>query len=243
MDADGISVIIERFDIVQCLAGGENDKRGIASATDQSRSTVYRGLQELIDAGFVEDGGRKELTPLGRSVNRSVGHLVDECELFKRREQLVSSLAELTSNPDETVLDPSVVRSFDVTRSQPHAPNRAVSEFTDLLTDKTMESGSFPVMYPEWASVITEELGKPTSSVGLLLKPSIVENYRETLVDIEEDETVKSEKIPDSVGVCRFGPSESVSVLVCGPQGVAMHANSTDPDAIREITTPTGSDL
>lgn len=52
---DLLGLLVKRYDIINCLSEGINDKRKLENATDLSRSALNEALKELRENGLITE--------------------------------------------------------------------------------------------------------------------------------------------------------------------------------------------
>ncbi|WP_435365650.1 hypothetical protein [Haloarchaeobius sp. DYHT-AS-18] len=138
--SDVLSVLNKRNDILTYVVRGMSDRREMAKRATQSKTTVYRALEQLEEAGLVTVEDREyRPTELGRWASTRYSKLSEDMAEVIGHEKLVSDL--------QLPLEPDLFRSgktIHSTKHTPHAANRALVEFVRSTSTVTAVTPTVP---------------------------------------------------------------------------------------------------
>jgi predicted transcriptional regulator len=119
-------VLRKRAPILELLADAPRDQRDLRDELGVSRSTVYKSLQELTDAGFVtERDGRYVLTGFGRLAWQR------HDEYLARLRRLDAGRRVLETLPSDRQFPPSLFERGRIIVPGRHAPERPLDRLSD----------------------------------------------------------------------------------------------------------------
>lgn len=138
-----IRTLTKRGHLMERIVTGPTDRRDLVEEVEESRATVYRGLDQLAERGLVtERAGTYRPTSLGRLV----------FDQYRRCRDVVSSLHAaddvLQSVPADELPDPELFLTADVTLPHRHAPMRLVDRIVATLEGASEFSVLSPVVRP-----------------------------------------------------------------------------------------------
>jgi predicted transcriptional regulator len=127
----GIEVVERRTELLDAIADRPRDQRDLREAVGVSRSTVYKTLRELCEAGLVvETDGIYRLTQYGRLLRRSHDSYQGRLARLSRAEPVLSAL------PADLLVPLEFVTRARVHTAERHAPERPF-EALESLTGRT----------------------------------------------------------------------------------------------------------
>lgn len=111
---DTTETLAKRVDLLRAITSGTTDRSTLARESEYSRTTVYRGLDQLEAAGVVmEHGGEVTLTAFGALI---VPQFIEWCGYAETVESMEEVLSLL---PSGVVPGPDVIETFELEASQP----------------------------------------------------------------------------------------------------------------------------
>lgn len=157
-----IELINERRKIMDVIINQHPDRPELVDLLDVSRSTVYRILDNLIDAGLIKEEGRSYYpTPIGTIIFDYLSDLLDIVEKANEAKPLLDKL-------DMEEIDPIVLKKADITISTRHSPDKPYQMIDELLHDASKVNILTPVISPR----ISQSLRKlgPDGEISLILE-------------------------------------------------------------------------
>lgn len=152
--ADGLADVLEtRAPLLAALADGPRDKRDLRDELGVARSTVYKGVRQLVSLGLVrETGGAYELTAYGclaheqhRTYREQLGRLAEAR----------SVLEELPASVD---LPQTFLADATVVTADRHAPERPLSAFDSMVDGAHLIRSLSPVAIPRYMSDLHDDV-------------------------------------------------------------------------------------
>lgn len=221
-----------RWPFLEQLLDGPLDRRDLQDALDVSRSTSYKAVRELEEAGLVErTAGDYALTLKGRLLAAEHRRYLTVVESICRPESLLDLL------PSDTEFDAAVLVGSDVRIADRHAPGMLVREIERIVTDATALKGTAPVVIPEYVELFREGIIERGLTADLVFAAPVLEHlfevYREPfLAAFEGDLDVRrtEEELPFGL-ILVEEPSPTVAVVVYGPSGELAGLVENDSEA------------
>lgn len=132
-------VALSRESLLRAAALEPRTKRELTAAVDSSRSTVDRGVRELLDAGLVaRRDGRYEATIAGECALEAV-------ESFHRRMEEVGGAVDVLNHlPADTPLDSTFLDGADVHATTPEMPDGVLQRLFDSVEEASSLRGVAP---------------------------------------------------------------------------------------------------
>jgi len=227
-------LLARRERVLGVLATGPMDQRDLRDALDVSRSTAYKALRELEEAGLVArtGDGRYRLTQFGSLA-------------YRRHSEYVAAVGRLTAArtvvetlPDDLLVPLAFVERGHAVVASPHAPERPL----DRLDEETDRSNDYrvlsPIAVPRFLPEIHEQVAEGDLVVELLVERGAVEYLREydrldDALDTDGFGLFRTDE-PIEFGVLACDDRETAALFAYGPQGgVAGMFVSDDPAAYR----------
>ena len=133
--------LLRRAPVLEACRDGRRSRRGIESATDKSRATVYRATTELEEADLLEkDSGGYRTTPRGAALSHAVERFESELEAIERLSPLFDVVAhpELLSNV-RLLADADVIVATSDNRYR--AADRGLELWKDSASARSVRTG------------------------------------------------------------------------------------------------------
>lgn len=164
-----------RGGVLDALAPGPMDQRELREEVGVSRSTAYKSLRELEEAGLIRqaDDGRYRLTQYGSLVHRRHSEYVARLGRLAAAEPVVESL------PADPAVPLAFVERGHAVVASPHAPERPLERLdaeSDLSHDYRVLS---PIAVPRFLPDIHDRVERDDLVVELLVGVGAVEYLRE----------------------------------------------------------------
>jgi predicted transcriptional regulator len=144
--ADGLADVLRtRASLLAALADEPRDKRALRDELGVARSTVYKGVRQLVSLGLVrKTSGAYELTAYGR-----IAH-----EHHHRYRDRLATLAEarsvLADLPASVDLPPAFLADGTVVTADQYAPERPLSAFESVAAEPARIRSMSPVAIPRY---------------------------------------------------------------------------------------------
>ena len=163
--------LARRERVLDALAGRPSDQRDLRNALDASRSTVYKALRELADAGLVRqaDDGRYRLTQYGSLVHRRHSAYVARIDRLEAARRVVEAL------PADLLVPLALAERGRPVSASSHAPERPLDRLdteANLSSDYRVLS---PIAVPRFLPDIHERVERGDLVVELLVASDAVE--------------------------------------------------------------------
>jgi len=211
--------LARRERVLGALGAEPMDQRELRDELDVSRSTAYKSLRELEEAGLVrQDGnGHYRLTQYGSLVHRRHAEYVARISRLRAARTVVEAL------PDDLLVPLAFVERGQFEIASPHAPERPLERLdaeSRLSSDYRVLS---PIAVPRLLAEIHDRVEEGDLVVELLVEAGAIDYLREYdrldealendgfgLLDTEE---------PLEFGVFVDDDRETAALFAYGPQG------------------------
>lgn len=136
---DVINVLSKRGHILEYVFKGVQNRSELVDKVEESRSTVYRSLSELEDAGIVEEfAGEYEPTFFGEFV----------FEEYKRFDKSVNDIQTardlLMTLPSANAFNPEAIKGADIIKPTRQEPDRPIQALKQAITNASSLKGIAP---------------------------------------------------------------------------------------------------
>jgi predicted transcriptional regulator len=171
VDADEVlDVVTSRADLMRSLASDWRRKGELTDSLSVSRSTVDRGVRELVEAGLAERAdGRYRLTVAGQLA-------LSEYEQFTGRvDGALSARTLLESMTGGTDLDPVVFDGATVVARRRDDADDPIAEVDAFLGRTDHLEAVFPALAPEMVALLEKRLLEGDASATVVLGDSALE--------------------------------------------------------------------
>lgn len=170
---DVIETVVKRASFLDRLAAGPTTKRDLRDDLDVSRSTVYKAVRELEDAGIVEqtEGGCR-LTLFGRLLVEQYQRFAETVGDVERHRSLLGVLP-----PDCPVIT-DVLVGAEFVLGERHAPNLPVGRIEDLVRRADRVAAMTPVVIPQYVDLYHEQVVDRDTTADVVLEAPVVEYLR-----------------------------------------------------------------
>ncbi|WP_424015150.1 helix-turn-helix transcriptional regulator [Halorubrum xinjiangense] len=167
------SVLAKREDILASLAESPARKPELVDELSVSRSTVDRAIGELTDVDcVVADGSTYSVTKTGRLALAERTEYVAGTDAIGRASGLLKHL------PATAEISPAFLKGASVTRSEPHAPDRAAAASASLLTEATKMKGLAPTVLKSDVFTVDGELERDELTVEIVAERGVIDSLR-----------------------------------------------------------------
>ncbi|WP_423746679.1 hypothetical protein V5735_19370 [Haladaptatus sp. SPP-AMP-3] len=184
-DIETLMSVVSRLEhLFDQLVAGVSKRSQMKEQLPESRSTIYRGLDTLIEHGFAYEQD-------GNYVPTTYGYLV--FQTYKQLCSTIESVADarplLESNRCGNELNSSILVDADIHISEGHAPNAPLQQLTSLLADTDTIHQYLSVVSPYIIDHFHRQLVNRTLHVEIvsdtLAIDYLTEQFTEKLSDIE----------------------------------------------------------
>lgn len=175
LSSEIISVLLKRAHLLEQIITRTTDRRVLAKEVDESRTTVYRGLDQLKDAGLVvESNGEYAATPYGHLVFRLFNGFNNTVEILHNAEEMLETV------PEESV---SLAPFFGANVFLPDrtSPAMIMERNESMIRNSSAIKGFTPTVFPGWVDSLHEEVADETIMAELIFEEDginvLQENY------------------------------------------------------------------
>jgi len=156
----------KRAPLLESLADGPRDQRDLRDALEVSRSTVYKSLKEVEEAGLVtECPAGYALTEFGRLAWQR------HDDYRARLRRLRASRPLLDAIPDRRQLPPSLFEEGRVAVPGRHAPERPLTRLEELSPTANRLRVASPAGMPRYFTDIHDRVTADDQRVTMVLEP------------------------------------------------------------------------
>jgi len=166
-----LQLLLDRLDIMSYVIDGFSDRTELVDEVDDSRSTVYRALNDLDEQNLIyENHGNYKPTPTGRI-------LFKEVKRVDKLKRAVNEASPLINNLPADLLDPRVFVNATTTRSSRHSTEKHLNPIINILKD----SRELYLLLPTLNHRVSEELVShaPDMDVELIIESEFINKYME----------------------------------------------------------------
>lgn len=165
----------KRADLLACLADGARSQRDLREELDRSRSTVYKAVTELAEAGLIAESAEGyELTGVGRLAWRRYD------DYQARLDRLVAAEPLLNAIPDDRRVPLSTFEHGRVIVPGRHAPERPLDHLEALAEDVDTLRCFSPAGMPRYFSDIHERVADDDLTAKLVIEDDGIDRVRTT---------------------------------------------------------------
>jgi predicted transcriptional regulator len=226
--------LARRERVLDELAAGPRDQRDLRDALGVSRSTAYKSLRELEEAGLVRQvgDGRYRLTQYGSLAHRRHSEYVARVGRLEAARPVVEAL------PDDLVVPLALVERGHLVVASPHAPERPL----ERLYAESARSHDYrvlsPIAVPRYLPDIHDRVERDDLAAEILVEAGAVDYLREydridEALGTDGFSLLRTDE-PLEFGLFVDDDREGAALFAYGPQGsvVGMLLSDT-PDAYR----------
>lgn len=175
--AEVVSRLVKRGHLLSRIRSGTADRRVLARELDESRTTVYRGLDQLEDLGLlVQSNGVYAPTRYGQLVHAA----------FERADETIRTLSAardvLESLPDDSPIDLDPVRGATILTPDRAEPTGLIDRIESLVGSATRLTALLPVLHPRYMDAIDARLSAGPLEADLVVEAPGVEVIRRKYV-------------------------------------------------------------
>ncbi|MFC7081311.1 helix-turn-helix transcriptional regulator [Halorussus caseinilyticus] len=180
-----LELIVKRSHILEHVIDGTTRKSEIQKRCSESRSTVYRALEQLTEQGILAERGRGYVpTSFGKRLFR-------EYEQYHRRATDVSDAKDILETLPDSGVPNEVFIDADIEYPNPYSPTTMLTCFTDVLHTSSRVAWLSPVLYPQYVDIWTELTDDETVRTLLLLQS-------EAMTYLEREDPDASDTLADA---------------------------------------------
>ncbi|WP_336134934.1 helix-turn-helix transcriptional regulator [Natronomonas amylolytica] len=163
----------KRADLLACLADGAKSQRGLREELDRSRSTVYKAVTELEEAGLVTEGADGyELTGVGRLAWR-------RHDAYRARlDRLVTAEPILNAIPADARVPLSAFEHGRVIVPGRHAPERPLDHLETRAEGADTLRCFSPAGMPRYFSDIHEQVAAADLTAKLVIEDDGIDRVK-----------------------------------------------------------------
>ncbi|MFC7044600.1 helix-turn-helix transcriptional regulator [Halobacteriaceae archaeon GCM10025711] len=174
LDEESVAAAMAKHEkiIIQLLAG-PIDRRILHKRHKKSRSTVYRGLNELADLELVsESNSTYSLTRFGEQV------FLEYRNYLSRVASLVTARRTLGDKVVDELLNPDILVSASVTLAKKPTPNKPIEQIKETINEAAALQGFTPVILPQYVTSFHERIIKGNLTAEVVVEPAVLNSLR-----------------------------------------------------------------
>lgn len=196
--------------VLDVLASGPKDQRDLRDALDVSRSTAYKSLRELEDAGLIRqtDQGVYRLTQYGSLAHRRHSEYVGRIGRLSEARVVVEAL------PDDLLVPLSFVERGHLVVATPHAPERPLERLNTEANRSHEYRVLSPIALPRFLPAIHERVEHDDLAAELLVETGAAEYLREY-------ERLDEALVTDGFDLLRTDQSLEFGLFICDDRDIA----------------------
>ena len=175
-----LALIDKRSHILQHVIEGTTVRSNIQRRCEESRSTVYRALEQLTEYGLLVERSREyEPTALGR-------RLFSEYERYRARTTDVLSGADILDSLPKSSVPNEVLIDADVVRPNRYSTTTPLAHLVDALDAATTVEWYSPVLRPRYVELWTDLAVDESTRILLLLQSEAMAHLEREVPDARD---------------------------------------------------------
>ena len=176
-----LQLLLQRKEIMKHVVSGVTDRTQLVNYIGDSRSTVYRALDDLAEEGLlVEKRGNYSPTPLAEILFEEVIDLHEMSTTVNKAEAIIQSM-------DGEDLVPHLFQDASVTLPTRYAPNKPFSAVSEFASGKSTLRVLIPGFIPQVITALSDHMAEAEVEV-------VVEE--DSLATLERKSAVRAELGP-----------------------------------------------
>ncbi|EMA51245.1 helix-turn-helix transcriptional regulator [Halococcus salifodinae] len=227
--------VYKRGELLCAIDEQPRAKPALTEAIDASRSTVDRGVTELLEADCIERHGSKYSPTL-------LGTL--SCTRYRRYRSNVSALDNtqeiVSSLPPATALSTTFLKGADVHPADPAGPEAALQPAVDLLADAKRLLGLAPVKISLYVDLICEHATANNLSAEIIVEEGTLQpllrkdekRLRELAADGQIEILVSDEVLRYALWWMKSSQQTVAGATVYGDGGIKGLMLNSAPEAV-----------
>ncbi|WP_135826957.1 helix-turn-helix transcriptional regulator [Halorussus ruber] len=223
--SDVLATVNKRQDLLKQVASGVQDRQELASLTESSKTTVYRGLDQLEEQDLVtERNGHYRPTEFGKWLSENFEALAERTELAFEHRQFLRQLP-MTFEPKQF----STGETYHSTTYDPQAASRALTKHISNQSPITIVT---PTIQRDVLDGICGRLGRQRLEVEHVTSEQVLTVLSEEYDDYLNHDNVDV-KISDSfpeIGLYRT--SDTVALTTFSEEYHPTSVHITNADAV-----------
>jgi len=169
-----LRLLVRREGIMERIIDGVRDRRALKDELDQSRSTVYRGLDQLQEAGLVtERAGVYRPTLYGELVYDVFETSATRVEAYSKADDMLASLEGMDDVPLELLSDGELIPVRPSTRL---APTQA---YHDVIRGADRIEILSPVPFPKCVKLLHERIIEDGLETTAIVEQQVIDYLRD----------------------------------------------------------------
>lgn len=218
-----VDVLYHRGHLMGHLLDGRTDRRELAEELEESRSTVYRGLDRLAAVGLAtETNGRYAPTKLGKFVYAEYERFLDVVET-------ASSFGDVIERFPDELLSRDLLEEASIHRPVRHAPAVPLKVVEHAVRNADSVEALVPVLLPRTVQLYHDLVTEGRLAAELVLEEPtaahLLEKYPDEAAEAVATGSLTLLRVPDGLPcglVVAHGGRPTVCVVVYGPSGDAQ---------------------
>lgn len=215
--------LAKRAELMAAVLNGTTDRRQLASTSAASRSTVYRGLDQLVEHDFLtESAGTYTPTTFGKLVYPEFRQYVESFQALENANE--SGL--FAAVPDNAPIDQAALIDGEITTPDRCAPTAVLSDIKTIVTEASQLRFFTPVVLPSFLDLYCHQLSDGNLTAEAVFETDVLhwiqENHPDKNQALEESEatTVQqtTDTLPYELGVTT-DPTERMYLVLYGTKG------------------------
>ena len=223
-----------RYEILEELLAKAQTKPELVSVLSVSRSTVDRGISDLLEMGCVErEGSTYSATESGRLAFR-------EYEAYTRNLETITEATPILNTLDPETIDLQFLRGATIDLPDPRAPWKAFETSMQLVHAANSLTGTAPAVFQRFFEDLMASVRNDGLACELTIDTTLFESFDETelkqlraIVQADGGSLLVTD-LEDSyaIWIADTGENGHAGLTVYGDSGVVGIIHNDDPDAV-----------
>lgn len=211
-----VELLARRGHILDGISNGLSNRCELKDHFAESRSTVYRGLDQLVSSGLVNvEMGKYHTTPLGEKLINEHNNYVETVSKIEDISELLEYL------PNDLDIGNNLLVNTNISFPNKMNPQELHEKFCIQIQKSTHIKCLFPFLLPQIVELLRERMVKFGSNIEVISETKFFEYYKENknLLDLSDIPTLEvSLDIPFGL-VITEQPTPSAMIMVYGDTG------------------------
>ena len=215
---EALSTLLHRGNLMTEIIEKPTQRKNLYRRLDQSRSTVYRGLEQLEECGFVvEVAGNYEVTPVGKFVFENYERFVNIIQLSSKYKDLIDPLYSDTES-----LPSALLQDADILYSEEYIPAKLLGYVQEMIRDSTTMRGFISDCSPELFNEVFNQINDECLIGSMVMSEDLfgfAAEHADGIPQSEEFELYRTDQLPKFTLLLSKKPNKRLVVVVFDGKG------------------------